>query len=274
MKKAGLPGPKLCCVLLGVVALLFSFAPVQAQQDNKPRLTVSYEDVNVRQGPGMTYPVVGTLWPDRSYVIVGRNGSWWQINYYDEVVGWVYSKYVTVTNVTRSNVPIVGVCPFSSHLAPDCPAQQRVMKVNYQSFEHGIMVWFPTKTVLVLTYGVCSMFGEYGFAAQYYVDTWKGEALPDQHPPNGLQQPRQGFGKIWLDYNLRQTIGWATSGENSYNTPVEYSYARSASQVKTYLRLPKGQIVEVGGYNGTYYWLYPGQNGTGKCRQAVESVPN
>ncbi len=56
--------------------------------------------VNVREGPGTNYVVIGTAAPGASYVITGKSpglGDWWQINLGDRT-GWVYGPLVTAIN--------------------------------------------------------------------------------------------------------------------------------------------------------------------------------
>ena len=53
--------------------------------------------VNVREGPGTLYPVLGQLNPAANYRVTGRNdaGDWWQIDLGSEKRGWVISQLVT-----------------------------------------------------------------------------------------------------------------------------------------------------------------------------------
>ncbi len=56
--------------------------------------------VNVREGPGTNYNVIGTAAPGDFFVITGKStglGDWWQINIGSRN-GWVYGPLVTATN--------------------------------------------------------------------------------------------------------------------------------------------------------------------------------
>ena len=56
--------------------------------------------INVREGPGTNYAVIGTAAPGEQYAITGKSpglGDWWQINYGGRT-GWVYGPLVITTN--------------------------------------------------------------------------------------------------------------------------------------------------------------------------------
>jgi len=62
---------------------------------------VSSSTVNIRSGPGINYPVIGSLPPGNPLVVVGRNeqGSWWQIQFSEGAVGWVAGSVVETKDV-------------------------------------------------------------------------------------------------------------------------------------------------------------------------------
>jgi hypothetical protein len=223
----------------------------RAQTSNMPQLTASYPEVNVREGPGLNYTSFDIISNDSTvYPILGRHDGWWLISMnpvgatdvtlYDSV-GWVDGKYVTATHI--SSVPVVGTCAFAVHIMPQCPAGQDVIKLTYQAFEHGFMLWFPSSQII----GVYTVNPQDDIHPVFYItDTWSGETLPKLAPPAGLQQPQNGFGKVWLDDNLQQTLGWAKTGEVAYITRYETNYLEGADPHTgaDYLCLPQGQIIQ------------------------------
>lgn len=67
---------------------------------SRPHL-VAPGPVNIRSGPGINYPVIGTLNPDILAAIVGRNAnaSWWQIKIPGgDKTGWVSNAVVSASN--------------------------------------------------------------------------------------------------------------------------------------------------------------------------------
>jgi N-acetylmuramoyl-L-alanine amidase len=65
--------------------------------------------LNVRSGPGLTFPILTTMPLNQSATLEGRNddGSWLQIRLTDDQFGWVSSAFMT-TNLAIANLPVVG----------------------------------------------------------------------------------------------------------------------------------------------------------------------
>lgn len=63
-------------------------------------------NMNVRQGPGTVYPVIGAARPGESYEITGKNpaGDWWQIDYKGRP-GWLFARLTQ----TQGNISAVQV---------------------------------------------------------------------------------------------------------------------------------------------------------------------
>ncbi|MBN1217307.1 MAG: PD40 domain-containing protein [Anaerolineae bacterium] len=91
--------------------------PVTAQNNDAPRLAVMVEALNVRTGPGITYPVIAVLRQDELVEITGRHpvSGWWQVTLANGGSGWVTGLpfYVRVDGDT-GNVPKVAVASVSS----------------------------------------------------------------------------------------------------------------------------------------------------------------
>lgn len=77
-----------------------------------PSLT-SITDLNVRDGPGIGYAIVGVLKTGQTAEVTGLSldGGWWQIKFSGTAdgYGWVSARYTTTQNV--SNVPVVQAPP-------------------------------------------------------------------------------------------------------------------------------------------------------------------
>ena len=62
--------------------------------------------MNVREGPGTNYPVIGTAAPGEQYHITGKNpgrGDWWQIDF-EGRSAWIYGPLVTATDAESVQV--------------------------------------------------------------------------------------------------------------------------------------------------------------------------
>jgi len=66
-----------------------------------PRAVIAANALNVREGPGIVYPIIGVVRRGETFVIVGRNGGWWLISFPSAAgdQGWVSSYYTETENV-------------------------------------------------------------------------------------------------------------------------------------------------------------------------------
>ena len=95
-------------MLLPVFAAPAAAAPALAADG--PQLTVKVATLNLRQGPGTNYPVVGKLTQGAQAAIIGRNaaGDWYQVRPTGGSTGWVTGApaLVQVTG-DLTTVPVV-----------------------------------------------------------------------------------------------------------------------------------------------------------------------
>ncbi|MEZ4582687.1 MAG: SH3 domain-containing protein, partial [Caldilineaceae bacterium] len=77
----------------------------------KPQFVVTQDIVNVRQGPGTTYGIVGSVNNGTPLDIIGKNeaGDWWQICCVNGEPGWIFgqlgSASDTETVAVAQNIP-------------------------------------------------------------------------------------------------------------------------------------------------------------------------
>jgi uncharacterized protein YgiM (DUF1202 family) len=79
----------------------------------EPATATAVTDLNIRNGPGLAYPVLGMLRAGQIARITGisPDGGWWQIEFSGSANGrgWVSAHYVTAQNT--GNVPVVQAPP-------------------------------------------------------------------------------------------------------------------------------------------------------------------
>ncbi|MCB0167461.1 MAG: SH3 domain-containing protein, partial [Anaerolineae bacterium] len=99
-------------------------APLESA-DNQPRVTM-LTGLNVRQGPGTNYPIIGRLTQNDSAVITGRNefSGWWQIEFDSDAGnrGWVAASAEFSQATNADNVPVVAGPSLEDIPAPTAPA--------------------------------------------------------------------------------------------------------------------------------------------------------
>lgn len=105
-------------------------------------------------------------------------------------------------------------CPTSGHPRTEPAAWQ--VETSYQPFQHGAMIWsnkdgwFEQPLVFVLYED-----GTY----ERFQDTFDPGTDPvsgGDTPPDGLVEPKFGFGKVWREEaGVRDRLGWATAEESA-----------------------------------------------------------
>jgi uncharacterized protein YraI len=98
--------------------------PPTATVPTIPSLTTQ-TDLNVRQGPGTQYDLLGLLPSGASAEIIGRSedGQWWQIRFdpAGDGVGWVSSDPAFANAINVDNVPVIPSPPTPTSLPTDTP---------------------------------------------------------------------------------------------------------------------------------------------------------
>ncbi|MCS7222329.1 MAG: SH3 domain-containing protein [Anaerolineae bacterium] len=87
-----------------------------------PVVAIPHSNMNVRQGPGTNYPVIGAARAGQAYPITGRNaaGDWWRIEYLGQP-GWLYAL-LTETQGDIAGIPVVTEIPSASQPSPTATA--------------------------------------------------------------------------------------------------------------------------------------------------------
>jgi len=102
-----------------------------------------------------------------------------------------------------------------------CPTEPLPSKAAEQRFEHGTMVWVEREDAIYVLYSD----PVYTTRWARVEDRWE-EGMPVQdpelQPPEGLQQPRRGFGLVWRAHpQVREQLGWAVDSETGYATVIQ-----------------------------------------------------
>lgn len=85
--------------------------PTETPIPEKPIVTATEGNVNLRNGPSTDYETIGTLSSGESLEVVGRNAdsSWWQVSA-PTGLAWVAASVVTASNIDDS-IPVVEAPP-------------------------------------------------------------------------------------------------------------------------------------------------------------------
>jgi len=134
---------------------------------------------------------------------------------------------------------------------PGCPAgDPMTSQAGYQPFQNGRMVWLkelkngntvtPNQIIVLYNDGRWARFD----------DTWQ-EGQPEIDPgivaPEGLMQPKRGFGKLWRsNADVRNRLGWATVEEKPYIATYQWRLVEAPPPV-LFLRTMENQVIELTG---------------------------
>jgi len=125
-----------------------------------------------------------------------------------------------------------------------CAAEAIETLAAEQRFEHGYMIWLKDvggDTILV--------FHDDGRVNQF-ADTWQPdqpESDPNLTPPSGMVQPVRGFGKVWRENNLENTLGWAIEEEGGFDGKWQRDMSASLSSDRAYLVNRDLQLIRIDG---------------------------
>lgn len=119
------------------------------QASNGPMLTVLV-DLNVRAGPGVDYPVLGSLAPSQSFQISGKNpeGTWWQIIYPpgSGSPAWVSADVQYSTSSSVEAVQIAQLPPPPPTATPTSAPTPTIQPTQPPALATGVPTALPSPT--------------------------------------------------------------------------------------------------------------------------------
>jgi len=142
-----------------------------------------------------------------------------------EIYVLVVSNSVTTAEQTLS----IGTrCPYTWFFNPppedQCPAGEPAsLQASLQRFEYGLMAYLPDTNEIVVLFDDGPAPDEPDWLL---LPNPFGEGMPEDDPslapPEGLTQPRRGFGVVWREHpTVRERLGWALSDEVIYEMLIQ-----------------------------------------------------
>jgi hypothetical protein len=243
----GIPSPTL---------LATEESPNVSPREESPQAEVTVPAGNVRNGPGLAYPVIGQVSQGDVLMVLGRtvSGDWLQIAWGDKLA-WLSSSLVALNgdvtglevaeapappsasptpSAETSEVPYCDSVPirgfgtiWGEHPAiaatlgcPSWPYREQGTDAAAQSFEHGLMLWLAADTS--------------GGGDPVYVlfDTGEYQRFPDMGPadpaalgdiPAGFYPPGDRFSQVYWEgtgARVQQRLGYASGPQ--IDTPGAY----------------------------------------------------
>jgi N-acetylmuramoyl-L-alanine amidase len=91
-----LPGKKLAPAILCLLLIFGSLPAFEKAKADNGKLTITVESLNVREGPGLSYPIAGSVKKNEKYSILKEEGDWIQISLGGSRNGWVAEWFTTI----------------------------------------------------------------------------------------------------------------------------------------------------------------------------------
>lgn len=101
------------------IFLLLFIGKVDSEQTGTA--IVNIEILNVREGPGIQYPLLDQIHQDEEYPIIKNQGDWVQLKLSNQQSGWVANWLVTVKEPTPTQKP-VATTPKNETVTPTVPS--------------------------------------------------------------------------------------------------------------------------------------------------------
>ncbi|WP_312473982.1 SH3 domain-containing protein [Neobacillus sp.] len=95
-------GKKFTLLLLSIILIFGAFLPLGKSIAATRSITISTDTINVRGGPGLSYPLVKVANRGEKYSIVNEQGEWIKIQLSSGKTGWVVNWLVTKENETKT----------------------------------------------------------------------------------------------------------------------------------------------------------------------------
>ncbi len=174
------------------------------------QVRITSKSANVRSGPGLVFPVIGSVSQGETYDVTGTNatGAWWRICCLEEKEGWVRSDLVEISG-NLNDIPVVTI-PTPTPRPTATPTPIPPTPTPGLLFYRGIgPIFMPTNndwlTLWVKVYG--------GTGEGYPIPGWRLEAkrngavvaISDPSLPTFHWSAPPGYGDRVL-YNLKLEI--------------------------------------------------------------------
>lgn len=90
-------------ICIGLIVSLFPQLKQTIAKENIQMITIQSNDVNIREGAGLSYPVISQAKKGDTYALISEQADWFEIKLSNGKVGWVANWLATKNGVTNDN---------------------------------------------------------------------------------------------------------------------------------------------------------------------------
>ena len=174
-------GKKLTILFFCFALIVGAFLPQSVGMASSGSFTISADIVNVRGGPGLSYPLIKQAKRGETYTVLKKNGDWLEINLSSGTIGWVANWLVSGASNTTSMKTMTGIVNVPT------------LNVRNSPQATGTVIGKLTNGMTITVNSTQNNWAEIQFAGQ---SGWVSSQFIDLRDSSSTESPGGAIGKV------------------------------------------------------------------------------